>query len=69
MNKARLITILILTLFSVLAIASVANALPLTINRVEVNDKELEDGSVRIYERADELDISVDIDCRDVKFI
>lgn len=62
MNKTRMFSILVLLLLSILVIATTVSAVPITVNRVEVNDKEMVDDKVRIYERTDELDVSVDVE-------
>jgi len=60
--KAKILGILILVLLSILAVAATVSAVPITVNSVEVNGKELVDNKTRIYERTDELDVSVDFE-------
>jgi len=61
-RKIKMIGILMLFLLSILAIATTVSAVPVTINSVEVNGKELTSDKVRIYERTDELDVSVEVE-------
>ena len=58
MNKAILFGIFVLVMLAVVASVS---ALPVTVDRVEVNGRECASDKVRIYERTDELDVSVDV--------
>jgi uncharacterized membrane protein len=56
--KTKMFCIVLLFLLSILATA--VCAVPVTVDRVEVNGRELTN-STRIYERTDELDVSVDV--------
>jgi uncharacterized membrane protein len=64
-SKTKFLSIIMLLVLSVLAVAAVVSAVPVTVNSVEVNGKVLTDDKVRIYDRTDKLDVSVDVESPD----
>ncbi|MBW3011789.1 hypothetical protein KY311_01255 [Candidatus Woesearchaeota archaeon] len=61
-RKTKMYGIFVLVLLSILAVATVASAVPVTILGVEVNGKELTDDQTRIYERTDSLEVEVELE-------